>query len=479
MYPTLIGLVVTLTGLVLLFSASLEAMFAYAMYCTLMGGSAAVVLSSLGNASIPPANAAMVFLLMRVVLPSRSSGPRHLGRAFGANMAYFVFAVWALVTAMIMPRLFKGKIDVVPMKPAGLKNLFDAYPLAFSSQNVTAPVYVIGSFLFAVCAYVAIRQPRGAVVFARAATTLTFIHAALGWAGALLPQSVWHVVTAIVRNGSYAQLDQTIEGYERIAGIMPEASTFAGYGFCWFVLVMELWLRDVLPRRTGLAAAVMGVTLLASTSSTAYVSLAGYAIVLLLRAMIFPSFFRLNKVLLILASLLVGAAAVSGILIFKPSLADSLTSVLQRVTVNKMSGTSGLQRAYWAKQGFTAFKASYGLGIGTGSFRSSNLFTAILGSMGVIGVAAWLIYLLQAFAPLRQSSYLAPRDKVDAVGVAARWAAICAVIPAMLGAPSPDPGVMFSIFAGAALGLLHQSQQRATRLHDDPAPGNRSATIAA
>ena len=363
------------------------------------------------------------------------------------------------------------------MRPAGLKNLYDAFPLAFSSQNITAPVYVIGSFLFAVCTYVAVRQPRGAVVFARAATTLTFIHAALGWAGVLLPQTIWHVMTAIVRNGSYAQLDQSIGGYERIAGIMPEASAFAGYGFCWFVLVMELWLRDVLPRRTGAAAAVMGVTLLASTSTTAYVSLVGYAILLLMRAMIFPSFFRLNKVLVIFASLLLGAAAVTGILIFKPSLAESLTSVLQRVTVNKMSGTSGLQRVYWARQGFTAFKASFGLGVGAGSFRSSNLFTAILGSMGVIGIASWVIYLLKAFAPLRQSTYLKPYNNVGSVGVAAGWAAICATMTAMLSAPSPDPGVLFSIFAGAALGLRRHSLPRLAPSGIGLARGNRSATI--
>lgn len=487
MYPTLIGLVTVFAGFVLLLFASLEAMLAFAMYCTLIGGGAAIVVTALGNASIPPASAALAFLLPRAILPSRR-GRKPVAEALRVNLLYLVFAVWALAGAMIMPRLFKGRIDVVPLRPGVLRNLYDSFPLAFSSQNITAPVYIIGSVLFAISAFIAVRQPRGAVVFAKAAVVVTLLHATIGWAGVLLPSSVWSVVTAIFRNGTYAQLDQSIGGYERLTGIMPEASAFAAYGFCWFVLVIELWLRDVLPRRTGLAALFMAITLIASTSSTAYVSLAAYAVLLLLRAAIFPVFFRLNKVLLLFATGLTGIAAACSVVVFKPALAQSLAELLQHLTINKVNTNSGLQRAYWARQGFAAFKVSYGLGIGAGSFRSSNLFTAILGSMGIIGVGAWLTYLLQAFAPLRQSTYLKPHSKIDAVGVAAAWAALGAMIPAMLGAPSPDPGAVFSILAGAALGL-RQRQPRPVavapaRAAPDPmlshpqSPGIVSATLA-
>jgi hypothetical protein len=53
---TLIGLIIAIVGSVLLLRASLEAMLAFAMLCTLMGGSAALVLTALGSSSIAPAN---------------------------------------------------------------------------------------------------------------------------------------------------------------------------------------------------------------------------------------------------------------------------------------------------------------------------------------------------------------------------------------------------------------------------------------
>lgn len=451
MHITLVGLFVFLFGSVLLFTSTIEAMFAFAVLCTLMGGAAAFVVSALGNSSIPPAQLALAFFILRVVMPSAEHKP--FAPAFRANIFFVIFAVYAAISAMIMPRIFAHKINVVPMRPAGLKFLYDTFPLVFTSQNITASVYVIGSLMFAVMTFIAVRQPNGAVRAAKTATVLVWIHVALGIAGITLPRSIWSVVTAIFRNGSYAQLEQSVGTYLRIAGIMPEPSAYAGYGFCWFVFTAEMWLRDILPRRTGPAAAAMMLVLILSMSSTGYVGLGAYAVVLVLRMGLFPTFFRARKIFWLVGGIAVVATLIAAIAVMKPALATSLADILAHFTVDKAESSSGQQRKFWAMQGLHAFVTSYGLGIGAGSFRSSSFVTAVIGSTGVIGAFTYLCYLGMIFRPLRSATFMQPRDRIDGVGVSASWAALFTFIATAVASPSPDPGNNFAIFAGIALGL--------------------------
>jgi hypothetical protein len=268
---------------------------------------------------------------------------------------------------------------------------------------------------------------------------------------------MWQPILSIFRNGSYAQLDQSVAGFVRIAGIMPEASGFASYGFIWMVFMLELWLRDIMPRRTGPAAALMCLVLVASTSSTAYVSLGVYGVLLFVRSLINHKLMRFDKLLWLAGSAMVAATAGCLLVLLNPTLADTLAALLRHFTVDKADSTSGQQRLFWAQQGINAFKVSYGLGIGAGSFRSSSVITAVLGSMGVIGIIAYFGNLLHVLRPFSASTFGAPAHPVDAVGIAASWTAFAALIPASIGAPSPDPGFNMAFFTGVALGL------RATR----------------
>lgn len=454
MIPTLLGVVIVLAGFVLLWRSRLEAMLSFAMICTLMSGSAAIILTALGSSSIAPASVGMVFLLARIALDRTIDG--HAVRsAVRANAAYLTYAIWAVAGAVFLPRIFAGQINVAPLRPTGLRNLFDTFPLQFSNQNITASVYIVGSCLLAIGSFIAVQRPRGAVVFARTAALVAGIHAATGFCDLLLPESVWSIVKGFFRNGTYAQLDQSIAGFKRVSGIQPEASGFAGYGFCWLVLVFELWLRDIYPRRTGPVSAALLFILVLSTSATAYVSMVAYAAILVMRTIAFPGSIPFRKIVWIAGCAMAACVAICLIILGKPALGDELWSVIDRVIFEKGDSASGLQRAFWAKQGFEAFRVSHGLGIGPGSFRSSNVFTAVLGSLGVIGVIAWLTYIATVFKPLRRTTYRGSDDKVLSIGLAASWAALCVLIPGMLAAPSPDPGFNFSLFAGTALGLRH------------------------
>jgi hypothetical protein len=167
-------------------------------------------------------------------------------------------------------------------------------------------------------------------------------------------------------------------------------------------------------------------------------------------------------------------------LAFSPSLVESFSRIITVMTIDKADSVSGIQRLFWARQGFEAFAVSGGLGIGAGTFRSSSLITAIIGSMGVIGIVSFMAHLLHAFKPLRASTYSAAAKDREGVGAAASWTSLLMLMPAAVASPSPDPGVTWAMFAGIALSLrARQSAGDAISrppIHFTSAPEARAAS---
>ena len=450
-----------LLGLILLFRGSVTGMFCLFIAATLFGGSAAFILVALGGSSIPPAQFVLMFVALRCLLP----GPGQmetLRAAIWQNRFMLMFVLYAVISAFTLPILFANSMSVTPLRPIPGADLFAVLPLRMSGQNVTTAVYMVGTLMAGIAASAAMQRPGAALTFARAGAWIGLTHALLGISGVVLMGTAWDSFLALFRNGYYAQLNQSFDGLVRMNGIWPEPSGFAAYGSAWCVFMIELWLRNVLPRRTGLAGLVLVLALVASTSSTAYVSLAAYGLFAGLRFAMAPWNLPARKQLALLAVALLGTVFVLSLLLLLPGLALHLWKLLNLMTVEKAESTSGIQRAFWAKQGFNAFLGSYGLGIGAGSFRSSSLLTAILGSTGILGSLAFLAHLLRSVQPFT-TEFLAMRvPSVDrAVGCAASTAALIMLVPASLAAPSPDPGILWGVMCGAAIAL--RPLQRARR----------------
>lgn len=452
MIPTVFGVLIIGIGTILLISASATAMLAFVMVTTLMGGSAALALPALGGSTVPPANLALLFLALRVILPSPGHSER-LVRGMADNAFLILFALYGAISAWLLPQMFEGTVKVTPLRPGAVRQLYESTPLHFSSQNVTTSVYLIGTMIAGVGTAVAAARPGAASRLARIGIAIAIVHALLGFLSTIAPGTPLEAVIEFFRNGRYAQLDQSIGGLRRMNGIWPEASGFAAFGSAWLIFTTELWLRDVHARAAGFAAALLGIALLLSTSSTAYVTLAGYGAVLALRTLLLPGSVPLAKMLALLAALFAATSVVLAVTAFAPRSFDGFARILSIMTVEKTDSGSGMQRLFWATQGFEAFAASGGLGIGAGSFRSSSLPTAILGSMGVIGIVAFTGHLLRAFRPLRRSTWRAGVAGPEAVGAAASWTALLMLMPSTVSAPSPDPGVLWAMFAGLALAL--------------------------
>lgn len=452
MIVTIFGLLVPATGALLLWRGSLLAMLLFVMATTLMGGAATVILTALGNSSVPPANMALLFLALRCLAPGQEAH-HPLWPALGANRWLLLFAGYGMLGALLLPRIFAGAIDLTPLRPIPGHGLTYALPLAFSNQNITVAVYMLGTALAAVAATMVMGRPGAWRGVARGAAAIGAVHAALGLVS-VLPAAA--PLIGFFRNGFYAQLSHSVGGYERMTGIFPEAANFAAYGLLWLVLLVELWLRRVEARWTGPAALLLGVTLIASTSSTAYVGFAAYGLVLGLRLLFGGGSIGGDRVLVLAMLGLLALAAALGLMVAAPGLATRLGDILGLLTLDKLSSSSGLQRAFWARQGLDAFAVSYGLGVGVGSFRSSSLLTAVLGSTGIIGSLAFLAMLWRVHMPWRRSTWVATGAAADprrATGAAASWAALVSLAPASVAAPSPDPGLTWGLIAGIALGL--------------------------
>lgn len=447
---TAIGYAIIVLGAWIVLAGRLHHALAFLMGCALFNGSAAMVLPGLGGSSIAPVQFALLFVFLRLLLPGGGALP-DITRALRANRWFAAYALYGALSAFILPRLFAGAIDVAPMRALLDADLFATVPLEPTSQNITAASYLIGALLVMVAVWAMMRKPGMAGAMVGILVAMAWFHALSGVAGALLRGTPAEAVFEFFRNSSYVQMDDAVGGFARIRGVLPEASTYASIGFGLFVANAELWYRSIRSRSTGPATLALGMVLFFSTSSTAYFGLAVYGAFFGCRAFLLPTMADHRKTRT--AFLALGAAVFAGAIMFivSPELMRSLIDVVKRMTIEKSTSDSSLQRMFWAMQGWEAFKFSWGLGIGAGSFRSSSLLMAVLGSMGIIGVVTLASYLAGLLQPMRQSTWVATEDELDTFGGALAVAALLSLVPAMVNSPSAVPGVVFAFLAAGSL----------------------------
>ena len=448
MIPTYIGIIVAFIGFWLLTRPAAYSL-AFFAYCTIFAGSSALDLFALGGASVPPANFALLFLILRLWRQDFSRSEAFL-RSIVAHRWFIVFCVYSAAMAFVLPTLFAGQVMLVPMGAANM----GAMLLRPTAQNITTAVYMLGTAATAVAAtMMVLAANRTTKIMASTFILITWIHIATGLLDLGLNAVHLGILIDIVRNGSYAQLDQSFGDIHRIAGVTPEPSVYATFGGVCFVLMSEFWLRNIQPRRSGPAAIVMLIMLILTTSSTGYVYIAAYGACLWVRCVFIPGSMPPAKMLrFILIQIFGSAALISGIAL-NPTLAKKFFGIIQSVTISKGASESGVQRMEWARQGFLALKASHGLGVGVGSFRSSSIMTAILGSVGPIALAVFIIYVMQVWQPLRKSTFKPAGSEDLRFAGAAGWGALMTIVAESVVAPSPDPGIMFGLLAGLAIGL--------------------------
>jgi hypothetical protein len=325
-------------------------------------------------------------------------------------------------------------------------------PLHVTAQNTTQAVYLLGTGFGAVCATLFSTGRDSPKTIIMTLVVVTWIHALTGVLD--LGFNAVHIRGAFdfARTGAYAQLDQGVGGFHRISGLCSEPSIYAMIGSTYFVFMCELWLRGISPKQTGPAALIMVIMLALSTSSTAYVVIACYCALLLTRSVIVRGSISFGHAGLILGLVVAGLVIALTIMLLNPHLANQVATTLADLTIGKTQSQSGIERGLLAKQGLDAMVFTHGLGVGVGSFRSSSLFTAVLGSVGPAGLIVLLGYCTQIAKFGRRSTYVSQIDPRVGAGAAAGWTALMTLAPAAVSWPSADPGLLFALMAGLSLG---------------------------
>lgn len=454
MILTLFGLVAAAIGIALLaFKRPIRDFLYVLLVAAVFGSAEAVALPMLGGASLAVPYFFVLFVILRMMLVAFKNAAL-LGEAMLANAWIVLFAIYSVIAAMFFPRLFEGMISVFSMRP-----LLFRVPLTFTPQNITQATYICLSALAALSAYTAARMPK-------AEETIT-----KGWVIASMAFLAFALVDLVgfysgagnlmdwARTASYAMVAQSEMGIRRISGSFTEPSSFATFGAVPLAYFSLFWLFDVKGAPSGALALGLAIAMGLSTSTTAFAMLALLFVVLIAGVVLLPmsNKVRMRKFLQLSGAIVGALIGVAALVILMPSFADTFADLAQRMTVGKASSSSALERGQWAAQGFTAFEISRGLGVGPGSFRSSGLFHSILGSMGVFGVVCFAAQVCQMMWVLWRTR----KARFERFASATAAAALMMLVPLLASSAGPDPGILFGVMSGLALGRYKTMRVRA------------------
>jgi hypothetical protein len=447
---TFIGIIQIVIGTYVVLAGSVRSALIFLVISAIFDDSAAIALPGLGGSSIPPVQFALLFTTLRILAP-KGGYLGFLPDAVSENKWLIFFVIYGMVTAYLAPRMFGDMVDVFPMRPLPNMGPFDTIPLKPTSQNLTSSFYLLGALFLGISSYISCRTQSGTTALVSAILLASWLHVTTGIVDLATRGTPFEALLAPFRNGGYAMLDHTASGFIRIRGTLAEASTYAGIGFTLFLANVELWYRSIRTRATGFAALALALILVFSTASTAYVALGAYALFFVIRGALFPSVVPNGKFLKAAIALFSMIFVVSALIAFIPSLPLSVYELIVYMTVEKSGSFSGQQRFFWALQGWNGFVASFGIGIGPGSFRSSSIFMAILGSTGIVGIITFILYLKSVAQLSKKSTWSAGLSDYQSIGGALAVAAVLSLVPAAISSPDIVPNALFSIMAGAAI----------------------------
>lgn len=409
---------------------------------------------ALGAANLTPGHMTVFFLALAVI--SRAEGLQYMLKALWLPSPGFfllVFTVWAVFGSVIMPRLFAGQLQVIPLSDQ-YSNYY-ARPLVPVAGNLNQAFYAtINLLVFS-------------VTIATVRTRRSFIAAGLG----LLLACILNVSIAVIdsatytmgipetlsfmRNADYAQAySQIIYGMKRLSGSYPEPSVFASVTVGLFAFSFRLWRGGFYTNYSGAAAAGSLFGVLFAFSTTGYVSLFIYLLLVYssnlfwLDRSVGVSSSAFNRRYFLISLGPITALAFVIVLAIKPDLLSPVTAIFDNTLVNKASSDSGIERTAWNMGGLRAFVESWGLGVGLGSVRVSSFLVGLIATTGLVGFLVFSTFL--ASVGFHKRSRKERVSDVDQMSAAARSGCFAIILAATLSAATPDLGLFFYMFAGLA-----------------------------
>jgi hypothetical protein len=367
------------------------------------------------------------------------------------------FAAYCVVSGMFFPRLFYGATHVTG-QDGGMHEI----PLGPWQISMVQIAYL----LLAVYLYLVLRQVmlRRGVEFAVIAIFVQtalfsgfgFIQAVGGMAGIQVPTD-W-----IVNNEAYALLTQVyLAGFTRVTSVFVEASSYAAWATGSLAFCYALYINRVLPKISLWMLILVGITMILSTSSTAYAGLAITGAFATLWAFLDSDRGRHERgFLIVLGGAIVSVGALLVVYSARDGFLVGLREMIEQMTIHKASSSSGIERGRMADLSIKNMIDTAFLGVGYGASRSSGLVHQLLGTVGIPG---FLLFCL-AMASLARRMFRKLRTGEDGVVSASAFALTC-VLGAMAASAADIalPNTMWVFAALAAAPLAQISANRAQR----------------
>jgi hypothetical protein len=357
-------------------------------------------------------------------------------------IALFILALSVIAGALILPRLFAGETTVfVPFDGRVVER-----PLAAVWGNLNQVCY----FVTGILAYFAVAiellrhmtlRPIKLGMFAFVALnallgTIDLLGKVAGVGDALEP----------IRTAGYSMLIEVqVEGFWRIAGGYPEASTFGAASLVAIGFTFSYW-RATGSKSTLILCLLSIALLLLSTSTTAYSGFCVLVALLVLSLLVRGATNRLlRRDLGIVASGVFLLAMLTAIAVMNQKALDPAVKLIEATIINKADSDSAAERFYWNRKSWAAFGDTHGLGVGLGSSRASSSLWAVPSQLGVIGTVLVVLLASEFVRPPLPRVVRREDSEVAALCLSLRTAGFAGLVPAAIAGGGADPGILFFI----------------------------------
>jgi hypothetical protein len=424
-----------------------------ALFVSLAFGCTAVVsIPALGDSS-PLISAVLELLLVACTVLRRKFYEdlatvlrEHISAVTACLLAYY-----AIVSAIVLPRLFAGDVTAFVL----IDGMIAEVPLAPSKGNINQTAYLLAGIATFLSLRISMYNRDSISVIRRgilAFVTVNVILGLLDFCGKMSGTGDW---LQPVRTASYDMLiDTEMTGFWRIVGGCSEASAFSALCLASISFTYTYW------RSTGsVLALVLTVALLLliifSTSSTAYVGICFLTLIAIIPVVIKILTGRIGfQDLFLFGSVLTVIVIALGLYLYNEHLYDPFRDLIQTTIFEKADSESGQERAYWNEVGLKNFIDTYGVGIGMGSSRTSSLVVSVLSQLGILGTLLFVglfLTILNGAGNIRVSG----QREVYALISSMRAFAIGSFTAGSIAGSGADPGLQFFLSLAVILGCKH------------------------
>jgi len=415
----------------------------WVLFLTLpLGAAAAFNVPGVGNVTLTDACVVAGFLAMLGRVPIGAL--LNTIRPGEAGFLLVALLLIATISAVFFPRVFVGQTDVIAI---GLSQGWPAIVeagLAPSGSNYGQLARLgVGGMAFLLVASVAQLKPSETWAL-RAIMGATCVHVLVtlaDWIGH--PLGLAWVLDPLRTVEQAILVDQTFPSLRRIIGGYTEPASFG----LFTMGLLGFWVRFGFENGCSAIAwaftFILACLALRSTSTATITNLVLLFILFpaLYAAPIFKIRARLFGLLFMIGVLPALYSLVSVSLGYSPMGSDLINDLIW----NKAVSTSGEERLSWNRQALQNVIDTYGVGAGIGSVRASSWLISVLASLGVIGTAIYLWFLVKVF---RSKSAIS-----EGFPSALKWGCWAIVLQSCMTKPFPDLGVPFFVMAGLVVGL--------------------------